>query len=296
MDGVLHLVGTLQADKSEDYLWLIDQAQNDTEGIYYFQKGSMYDNVYLPKHAVEETERSLASASPELRQQVIYGEYVSTGEKYFDWTEIKNATDITLKLLSDGKGGQYICAVDFSAAEDYTVIMVVDYSQEPYKLVYHMRFKGKKVPIPMQYEMVKSVVRRFNAKLIIDSSALGGKNALSFLADCNPIPFNFTPMSKAEMLASLKIAFQGGQSLRFKRDVSTLSGVSIDRNPNWGLVRFPDIPELTKELLNYKLEDSNIINDQVMTLGMAIHWIELRRPKRSRSILEIDLLSPKYSY
>ncbi|MDE1866711.1 MAG: hypothetical protein KGI08_03245 [Thaumarchaeota archaeon] len=291
MDGKLDLVGTPQADKSEEYQRMVTDAQDDKDDLYYYLSGSMYDNLYLPKAAIQMTENI---ADPELRRQIIYGEFVSTGEKYFTWDEIRNAIDMQLTLQDRARNGQYICSVDFSAAEDYTVIVVLDYSREPYKLVYHMRFKGKKVAVPMQYELVKDVVKRFNARLIIDSSALGGKNALSFLATCNPIGFNFTPKSKAEMLASFKIALQGGTSDKYKRDLSEENGIMVDKNPDWGLIRFPDIPELIKELQNYRLDDESIKNDQVMALGMAVHWIEIRKPRNKRSSLDIDLLSPKY--
>ena len=288
MDGRLDLIGTPQADKSEDYLWFIEEAQNDTEGLYYFQGGSMYDNVHLPEQAIRETE---AIADPELRRQIIYGEHVSTGEKYFSFDEIHNAVDDGLILLDDAGAGKYIAGADFAAGEDYTVFLVVDYSREPYDLVYHLRFKGKKVSVPMQYELFKDIVRRFKARSIIDTSSLGGKNALAFLREINPIEFNFTPKSKSEMLGTLKIAFQGGQSDRLKRDLSTEGGMKIDHNPFWGLIRIPNKAELVKELQNYKLPDDAIIQDQVMTLGMIIHWIELRRPKKKRSVLNIDLLT-----
>lgn len=288
MRGSIDLIGTPQADKSEDYQKMVQEAKDDPEDLYYYQGGSMYENSFIPKESIERIEKI---ADPELRKQIIYGEFVNTGEKFFAWDEIRNAIDIGHKLLEKGRGGKYICSVDFSAAEDYTVIMVVDYSSEPYHLVYHQRFKGKKVSIPMQYELVKDVRRRFDARLIIDSSALGGKNALAQLGSENPISFDFTPKSKAEMLSSLKIAFQGGQSEKFRRDLAEDGGIQKDMNPEWGLIRIPEIPELIRELQNYRLDDENIKNDQVMTLGMAIHWIELRRPRKHKSVIDIDLLA-----
>lgn len=288
MRGSIDLIGTPQANKSEDYQRMVQEAKEDPDEQYYYQGGSMYENDFLPREAIAAIERV---ADPEMRKQIIYGEFVSTGEKFFAWDEISNAVDPYIKLLDRARGGKYLCAVDFSAAEDYTVIMVVDYSMEPYRVVYHQRFKGKKVSIPMQYELVKDVCRRFNARLIIDSSALGGKNALAQLGSSNPISFNFTPKSKAEMLSSLKIAFQGGQSEKFRRDLVEEGGIQKDMNQNWGLIRIPEIPELIRELQNYRLDDENIKNDQVMTLGMAIHWIELRRPKKHRSVIDIDLLA-----
>lgn len=118
---------------------------------------------------------------------------------------------------------------------------------------------------------------------------------MAFLSDVQPISADFKPQGnstyKAEMLASLKIAFDGGSSEKFRRKREKVDGKWIDMNPDWGLIRIPNIPDLTRELQNYKMDDGKIANDSVMALGMPIHWLELRRPKRQRkSAAELDFL------
>lgn len=307
MNGQIDLVGTPQPEGHE-YMTMIETAQEDMKrpdykekGMYYTQKGITYENINLPRKAIEEIERI---ADPIMREQIIRGEHVETGEKYFGFTRIQNSVDKELQLLEQAEPGRrYVTGVDFAGGEsqwaDFTVIMTVDYTEEPYKVVYFNRFKGGDMPIPMQYQLVEEVTMRFGGKgkLIIDSSALGGKNAMAFLGHLNPISAEFGPTKsstlKANMLATLKIAFDGGQSdTRKRKREKNEQGDWVDANPNWGLIKIPNIPVLIGELQNYKLDDTKIRTDSVMTLAMIIHWIEMRRPKVvRRQAVEMDFLS-----
>jgi hypothetical protein len=176
-------------------------------------------------------------------------------------------------------------SADFAGGDsywaDFTVIMVVDYTEEPYQVVHFWRIKGGDMPIPMQYLKVEEVCNNFSGRLIIDGSALGGKNAFAFLKHLNPISLQIVPKVKADMLSTLKVAFDGGQSKLLRREKGIdVDGKTYDKNPAWGLIRYPNIPELMNELTNYKLDDKKVRNDCVMTLAQAIYWLELRRPKQ----------------
>ncbi len=301
--------GTPQPD-GHDYMRMIEMAEEDMakpdwkkNGMFYVQKGSMFENPFLDKQTVETVQKI---ADPTLREQIINGEYVETGNRYFGYERIQNAVDEKLVQLDHGLPGRnYLISVDFAGGEsawaDYTVMGVIDYTDDPYRLVHFKRFKGGEIPIPLQYKLVEDIYNSFkgdnpwhstSVKLIIDSSALGGKNALAFLKHLNPITFEFSATLKSEMLATLKIVFDGGRSEQFRRKTKTLAdGTVIDENPVWGLIRLPNIPELINELQNYKLDDKKIRTDSVMMLGMGIHYLEMRRPKQVRNtMVDFDLL------
>lgn len=293
-NGILHFVGTVQPD-SIDYQSMIEMAEEDMKnpewketGMFYVQKGSMYENTFLPRQAIEDTERI---ADETLRQQIIYGEAVQTGNKYFGSERILNGVDNTIKFIEKGFDGRlYLVTVDFAGGaskwSDFTVIQVWDYTEEPYRLVYQWRIKGNAMPIPMQYKKVEEVVENFSkpglyrCKLIIDATALGGANALAFLRHLNPIPMKINGPIKAEMISTLKVALDGGQSETRKRKIKQLQdGTEVEENSDWGLLRYPNIPELIHEMANYKLDDKKIRTDMVMCMAQAIYWIEMRRPK-----------------
>jgi hypothetical protein len=107
-----------------------------------------------------------------------------------------------------------------------------------------------------------------------------------------PVSYSFTAVQKAEMLATLKIAFDGGQNSKYRRDRVLKAGevrVWEDTNPSWGLLKLPDVSVLISEIQNYKLDDDKIRTDSVMTLAMLIHYIEMRRPKVvRRSAVDMD--------
>jgi len=301
LDGKIDFAGTPQPE-GIDYIRMIEMAEEDMQlpdytntGLFYTQKGSMYENIFLPREAIAEIERI---SDPVMRRQIINGEFVETGEKYFGFERIQNAIDKNLKLQESGyPGRKYITAVDFAGGEsawaDFTVIITLDYTEEPYKVVYFNRFKGGDMPIPVQYKMVEDVAMRFGGKgcLIIDNTSLGGRNAMQFLSGMMPISFEVLAKNKGEMLATFKITLDGGQSKKYRRDrVRTDDGLWVEQNKDWGLLRFPDIPVLISELINYKLDDKKIRQDCVMALGMAVHWVEMRRPKpQLRPIQDFDL-------
>lgn len=290
MGGIIHFVGTPQAE-GIDYMQMIEMAEEDMaksdykeRGQFYTQRGTMYDNLFLPREEIERTERI---ADETLRKQIIYGEYVETGDKYFGSERVFHSIDKDLELLHEGGGRKYLTTVDFAGGTsewaDYTAALVIDYTEEPYRVVHFWRIKGGDMPIPLQYSQVEDILHRFPGKLIIDASALGGKNALAFLRHLNPIPVEISARLKGEMLSTLKVAFDGGQSKHRRREVIYDSdGNKSDLNPDWGLIRFPNIPVLVNELQNYKLDDTKLRTDSVMALAQGVHWLEMRRPKLVR--------------
>lgn len=306
LNGSIDLVGTPQPEGT-DYMTMIESAEEDMKrpdykekGLYYTQKGSMYENTFLPREAIEEIERI---ADPTMREQIIRGEYVEVGEKYFGFTRIQNAIDNEMQLTEQGlPGRKYLTIADYAGGEsawaDYTVIATIDYTEEPYRIVQFQRFKGGDISIPMQYKLTEEIVLRFGGKgrLLIDSSSLGGKNAMAFLGHLNPISCDFSAgrqsIMKAEMLATLKITLDGGNTERRRIREKNDLGDWEDKVKDWGLIRFPNIPVLVNELQNYKLDDSKIRQDCVMVMAMGIHWIEMRRPKVIKKRAEdFDFLS-----
>lgn len=303
--------GTPQSE-GHDYLRMIEMAEEDMarinykeDGMFYVQKGKMTQNPFLDRETVQAIARI---SDPVLKRQIVDGEHVQTGDKYFGYERVHHAVDEKLEMTSKGfAGNRYVVMVDFAGGESYwanfTVIQVIDYTKDPYRVVYFNRFKGGAVPIPMQYKLVEEVYKAFkeggtganiaDVKLIIDGSALGGKNAKAFLKHLSPICYELGPKLKAEMLAATKTAFDGGQSEEFKRKIVTLpDGVTQDENPDWGLIRIPNIPAYINELTNYKLDDSKIMTDCVMSLAMGIYYLEMRRPKKiKRRMVAFDVLS-----
>ena len=306
MNGSIHFVGTPQPG-GLDYVRMIEMAEDDmrrkdwkTKGQMYTQKGSIYENIFVDAEYIAKIEQV---ADPDLRRQIIDGEVVEIGDKFFGHDRIHNMVDKELRWIDYGvPGRKYLVSVDFafgsSVWADYTVIMVFDYTNEPWQVVHFKRFKASEVPVPIQYDLVRETIRNFPGRLIIDSSGPGGKSAAAFLRDVHPINFEAGPTGpnsskKEQGLTSLKTAMDGGDSVELRRKVLTMeSGKVKDLNPRWGLVRIPNDAILISELSSYKLQDKKLRTDCVMAMMMAVDWLMMRRPKQVKNrAMELDLLT-----
>jgi hypothetical protein len=254
----------------------------------------MYENPGLSKEYIAQIE---GIADPNLKKRFIFGEVASTGERYFTLNEVMNAVQGDFLNYNEATGvieppltveqaktekALYVMSVDYAASEDRTVIGVVRYDVRPARLVFCRYFKGKEVPIPMQYQITREVYRAYEKgayriKLIFDANALGGQNAKSQLRDLHGMGFPGKGISpadaKANALGALKALFDEG------RKVIEVNGETKDVNPSWGGFWLPDIRPLRTELEGYKLKDDKIKNDFVIMLAQAAYYIAKKRPK-----------------
>lgn len=295
--GKIDLIGTPQ--DPGDYSELIEMAEDHMEkhgdlSQYFVQQGSMYENPGLSEEYIKQIE---GIADQNLKDRIVYGDIAASGERYFTLNEVMNAiqgeylnyneeTGIIESPLTEEQAkaekALYVVSVDYAASEDRTVLGVVRYDVKPARLVFCRYFKGKEVPIPMQYQITREVYRAYEKgayriKLIFDANALGGQNAKAQLRDLHGMEFPGKGISpadaKANALGALKALFDEG------RKVIEKDGETIDVNPSWGGFWLPNIRLLRTELEGYKLKDDKIRNDFVVMLAQAAYYIAKRRPK-----------------
>ena len=289
LKGSIWLVGTPQARQIavNEYRELIETAKANPK-FYYVQGGSCYENPFLPHEFVRQIE---ATADPEMRRQLIYGEFANIGEKYFTYEEISHLFNEKLPFDKETgvcqppvKGGRYVVSVDFGASKfDQFSFSVIRYDLEPYLLVKHQTWRGHLVPPPMQYQIVRDVVEEYQqsgmgkVQLIFDSGGSGGKTADSFLSDLHGFPYpgpgRHYAVTKASSLSALKDLLNRG------RQAVEIEGKIVDIEENWGGLKAPLIYELREEMGMYQLDDAKLRQDRVATLWMAAYWLELRRPR-----------------
>ena len=291
LKGSIWLVGTPQARQIavNEYRELIETAKANPK-YYYVQEGSCYENPYLPQDFVKQIEETV---DPEMRRQLIYGEFANIGEKYFTYEEISHMFDNSLPYDSQTgvcqppMGGRYVVSVDFGASKfDQFAISVIRYDVEPYLLVMHKAWRGHLVPPPMQYEIVRDTVEEYQkevnrktgkVQLIYDAGGSGGKTADSFLQDLHGFPYpgpgRHYSATKASSLSALK------DLLNLYRQAIEVGGKIEDLEKNWGGIKCPVIRELMEEMSMYELDDAKLRQDRVATLWMAAYWLELRRPR-----------------
>lgn len=307
--GPIHLVGTSQPDGIE-YEQLAETAkdaydENPDNTNYYFQTGSVYENPNIDPEFIRQLE---AIADPEMKKQVIYGHYVDLGDHIYTYEEISRC--FNNRLIWDEESGfseapqangYYVMGVDLAATRDETSITVIRHNifeqttdgkkgrELPYRVVFHKAFRGDTMPLALQYEMIMHWFAMFKTvapattKFVFDAVALGGKNAEQAFSDLHGYPFPGPGSSyltaKAEAIGTLKEVLGRG-----RRFVVNEEGKRVDENDEWGMLRIsPAMGLLRRQMEAYRLDDKGIKQDRFMSLVMAIHYIEKRKPKLSHN-------------
>ena len=265
----------------------------------------MYENPNLDAEFIRQLE---AISDPEMRKQVIYGHYVDLGDHIYSYEEVSRC--FTNRLTWDEetgfceapiKDGYYVMGVDLAATRDETSITVVRHNifeqlpdgrrgkELPYRVVFHKAFRGDTMPLALQYEMIMAWFNMFKVtapmttKFVFDSVALGGKNAEQAFAELHGYPFPGIGSSyvnaKAEAIGTFKEVLGRG-----RRFVINETGKRVDENDEWGMLRIsPMMALMRRQIEGYRMDDKGIKQDRFMSLVMAIHYIEKRKPKLSHN-------------
>jgi len=315
--GTIDLVGTSQPQGIE-YEELAARAKTDmqeeeetgTHSDYYFQQGSVYENPYLDPLYIQKIENV---ADPELRKQIIYGEYVDYAQHYFSYDEVANMFIDTMPWdeetgISEApeRDGYYVFIGDYAATKDETSLTCIRYNMKvtgpdgkifrlPYRIVFHKAWMGETIPISSQYE-----ITRYNYNLyknggmkcdyVYDAQSLGGKNVGEALSDLHGFPFPPTGVSpiqsKAEALGTLKEVISRGRRVTIDN-----KGRKFDNVESWGFIKASSkMKALRKQLEVYRLDDKKLVQDRLMTVAMGVHFIEKRTPSTShKSAIPVDI-------
>jgi hypothetical protein len=309
--GKVDLIGTPQPEGIE-YEELSIEAQKKMEkekeggeeSDMYFRTGPIYENPFLDKKYIEKIE---AVADPELRRQIIYGEYVDWGDHFFSFDEVANMFDTKMEYdpetgfseYPDAKGN-YIFSVDLAASHDETAATCIRYGIEikglggdvielPHRIVFHKAFRGRKYPLHMQYELIKSWFNSFknvapSTRFVFDAHSLGGKNAAEAFSDLKGVPFPPSGMApvkaKAEAMGMMKEVFSRGRKVKYSQEADKM----IDTEERWGGIKAsPKLKELRRQFEVYKMDDKYLKQDRLISVVQAVHYIERRRPRLSHN-------------
>lgn len=310
-EGSVDLVGTSQP-KGLEYEEIAEEGEkemkNRGENARVFvlsgrnnpDMATVYRNDFMPAESIREIE---AISDPELRRQIIYGQYVDYAKHLYTYDEVSHmfVPDIpydpeTGFSEAPDKNGTYIFSVDMAASEDETSCTCIRYGMKttlldgrvihhPFKIVFHKAWKGASLPLSLQYEMIKEYYRKFarvspgRCKFVYDSGSLGGKNAGQAFAELHGYPFPPKGRSYAEIKAEGmgKVKEVLGRNREFTIDEK---GKNVDKNKDWGGVKASlHLKELRRQLESASKDDDKLKNDQYTSFMQAIHFIEARAPK-----------------
>jgi hypothetical protein len=277
--GEIDLIGTPKG--YGDLYFYFERGQRGVPG-YYSQRGSIYDNPFLPEEDIKMRDALLASADPKVREQVLYGEFVDFTGLAFTRDQRDNAFDPSLpehRVWEEGH--RYVVAWDLGRTTDFTVGIVLDITTRPWHLVSFTRLNrvaweeiyatidrvGKSYKVPYSYIDATGP----QGDVIEEELMKRGINVYGYKSS--------TRILKTDLINTLQNALDEGRVAKeFVEVIDPETGMKriepILQAPGegWGILRLPMITQLMDELGVYSLDDKDIpFTDAVMSLALATH-------------------------
>jgi|WetSurMetagenome_2_1015567.scaffolds.fasta_scaffold27644_5 hypothetical protein len=275
--GEIDLIGTPKG--YNDLYFYYERGQRGTPG-YYSQRGSIYDNPFLPAEDIRMRDQLLQSADPKIRKQVLEGEFVDYSGLAFTRDQRDNAFDPALPHWQPYReGNKYLLAFDLGRQTDFTVGMVLDVTSRPWTVVSYTRLN--KVAWEEIYATIDRETKAYRCKFArIDATGPAGDVIEEEMTKrgIRVDPFKTsTRASKLDIINGLQSALDENRQVVGESETIDDNG-SIIRHPvlegpgegNWGLLRLPCISQLMDEMGVYSIDDKNIpFTDSVMALALV---------------------------
>lgn len=276
--GEIDLIGTPKG--YNDLYFYFERGQRGVPG-YYSQRGSIYDNPFLPPDDIKMRDALLASADPKVRRQVLEGEFVDFTGLAFTRDQRDNAFDPALPHHQRRVDGhKYIVAWDLGRTTDFTVGIVLDITSRPWTLVSYTRLN--RVSWEEIYATIDRVAKEYGCNYsVIDATGPQGDVIEEELTKRGTMVHGYKSSTKAlkiELINNLQTAFDEGRLATGFATEKDENGhefqVPILQEPGegWGIVRLPTITQLMDELGVYSIADKDIpFTDSVMSLALAVN-------------------------
>lgn len=278
----LDLIATPEVDSPSHqyYLHIVRMGIKKLDGWWALVGMGMDDNRFISKEQKERAKATLLATDKKRYRQVVGGEFITSGKRFFDSAEIENLWKLQGKR--DCKmGGRYLLVADWGMSDsgDLSVFFVLDFTNfhldGKIDLVNHESIQGGSPQ--MQFALLRTLYDQYTwyaedgvtahpPTFVTDAQGLGGVVIKKLLSLLHPRSFE---IEKDEALFLLKNAMAKGRDY-YESDVD---GAVIERNPDYGIVRSYYIDELNENLGVYHVDDKKLETDFTMTLCMGVSYI-----------------------
>lgn len=294
----LDLISTPEVDSPSHqyYMHIVRLGLVGKEG-WWALNGTLDDNIFIAKEQRERAKADLLSTNKQKYRQVVFGEFISGGKRFFDPKEIEQLWRISQKQACV-QGHQYLLISDWGMSDtgDESVFAVFDYTNwfigGKISIVNHETIQGGS-PY-MQFALLRTLYDAYTwyeedgvtavpPKFVMDANALGGVVIKKMLATLKPKGFN---IEKDEALMLLKKEMSAGRDY-YESDVD---GAIIEKNPDFGSISCYYIEKMSEQLGAYHLKDEKLTQDFVMVLMMGVAYIVKKFPKQLKKV-EINHLA-----
>ncbi len=283
--GQIRIIGTPQGFKY-DYSQVINELRGDPNA--YIHQGSTKENIYITQQSLNRMLKAYQH-DENLMRQVLYGEFVDSGNSVIPGDIIDHAVDVNLPLEQPPLNGhQYVVGIDSAAISDDNSISILDVTQEPFILVKHYSISAKMLPPEVFYADIESLLAEYNhAMAIFDASGPGGQiHQQQLQQKCSNILFisivgtktreEKGQINKGDLVVNFREMLSKGRKKRTYYDREGYVSEVIEENPNYGLIRIPNIYELIQQCKIYTWDDKNIQTDRFISLCLAC-WLASKK-------------------
>lgn len=280
--GELDFLGTPKGISSRGLYFYASRGRRGVAG-YYTQRGSTFDNPYLPRDEIEERMKLLEQSDPRIRDQVIYGAFVSTEGLAFTQDQLDNAFDDTIPAHVDyDENRRYMQAWDLGRRTDWTVGVTFDVTSPPYRMVDFVRLN--KVPWETIYNLIDEKAREYRVRLPrIDATGPQGDVIEEELEKrgifVDPYKVS-TGAIKTDLINTLQTALDYGRKTLSMTQVPDESGypmavpvLELPGENDWGVIRMPPIAQLVDEFGMYSFDDKKLVQDCVQAVALCVHAV-----------------------
>lgn len=213
-------------------------------------------NPHISHEFIEKKKREYGENSIIFRTEYL-AEFVEDQNAVFRWADIQKNVNNSIELIERAThiSRQYVIGCDLAKYQDYTVIIVLDVTEKPYKLVHFERFNRR--PYAEVIMRLQDLHKKFNhARVLVDSTGVGDPILEELQSSIGAEGYVFTSKSKVQLIQRLQACLENGD------------------------VRYPYIEELIKELqfFEYQLTRTGVKmearsgfhDDCVIALALAV--------------------------
>lgn len=285
VNGDVFLVGTPKPHTDSFIHEIFDVGLTGDDPFYFAREGSSFENIYWP---AEEQARVLKNPKlvrrvnedgtvefTDLGRQVILGKFRLAGGLFFNRLRVSRmfSGDWRFDEVKPSPKGVYLAAADLGGRKkksDATVVMVMDVSSFPWRLVSYQRLEGTDADWEDKYDAIEAVYDEWRPPYFL-LDVTGQQDSVAEVLEKRGIPVEGVNFGGA--LGSKKL-----NMLRSLQSVLEMDFKDSDGNSVRGLIRCPavvvepDMRQPKTEMERYALADKNLTQDCVMTLAMLAHY------------------------
>jgi len=179
---------------------LFNAGQRDETGYYRSMHATVYDNTRLDRDEIER----IRQETPELAWRVEYlAEFVEDEAAVFPWSVLVEVFEDYEPARKRQDGHYYAIGVDLAKYQDYTAIVVLDITREPYRLAEWHRYQGRLYAAVIQH--VNELQAKYGARVYLDATGVGEAVAEQ-ISNCEP--FVFSERSRQDLISNLVVLVQ----------------------------------------------------------------------------------------